>query len=266
MTDLGVWVYGVCADPGAANTDAADTATAFGDARGVDGEVVRVVRAADLAAVVGSVDLARFGEDGLRRNLNDLDQLEQIARAHHSVVGIVAQRRPVAPTRLATVYDDDDRVREVLEEHAEAFRATLDHIAGRHEWGVKAYARNRIGDSEPSPPPTSGSDYLRQRQAALNATNESRRAATATVESIHERLADVAVVAREHRPQDPQLTGDKRVMLLNGAYLVEDEAADRFRGEVAAAAREQDELDVQLTGPWPPYSFAIIDAEDPRWP
>jgi Gas vesicle synthesis protein GvpL/GvpF len=254
MTEFGVWVYAVCAD-----TDGA----MLGGARGVDGEAVRLVRGADLAAVVGTVDLATFGEDGLQRSLNDLEQLERIARAHHSVVGIAAEYGPVAPTRLATVYDDDDRVRGVLEHHAGAFRAALDEITGRHEWGLKAYAKDKHVEAEPSPRPASGSAYLRQRQAMLNARNASRQAAVAAADSIHERVAQLAVTARQHRPQDPQLTGDDRVMLLNGAYLVEDDAAERIRATVSALARDHGELDLQLTGPWPPYSFAIVNVEDP---
>ena len=255
MTDVGVWVYAVCID--------FDGALLAG-ARGVDGEQVRLVRTADLAAVVGSVDLATFGEDGLRRSLNDIQELERIARAHHGVVGITAQAGPVAPTRLATVYGDDARVRDVLTAHSEEFRAALDHISGRHEWGVKAFVRDRpvVADSAPTVS-TSGSAYLRQRKAALTAKNASRQAAVGAAEAIHVRVARLAVAAREHRPQDPQLAGDNRVMLLNGAYLVDDEAADRFRVTVSAFADEQTELDLQLTGPWPPYSFAIVNADEP---
>jgi hypothetical protein len=44
-------------------------------------------------------------------------------------------------------------------------------------------------------------------------------------------------------------------MVFNGAYLVTDR--DRFSGELASAARALEDAGVQLelTGPWPPYNF-----------
>lgn len=249
MTESGVWVYAVgtgLEDPWLLET------------RGVDGEALRLVRAAELAAVVGTVDLIRFGEEGLRRSLNDLDQLESIARAHHDVVDVVAFRSPVAPTRLATLYEDDDRVHAMLESHADAFRAALRRVAGRREWGVKAYAMAQpIPDDAGAP--LSGADYLRRQQTKLNARNAARRSAVAAAETIHSGLSAVAVAALLHRPQDAQLTGDERAMLLNGAYLVAENASDAFRDRVVTMADAQTELEVQLTGPWPPYSFAVVD-------
>jgi Gas vesicle synthesis protein GvpL/GvpF len=234
--------------------------------RGVDDETPHQVRAGDLAAVVGSVDLDRFGADGLRRSLNDLDQLAAIARAHHAVVEVAAAARPTAPARLATVYDDEDRVREMLEVHRDAFVDTLDHVAGRQEWGVKAYGvAQSAGAPEspesPEPTPTTGAAYLRQRRAALSARDASRRQVSAGAEAIHERLASLAVDARRHRPQDPQLSGDTRSMVLNNAYLVDVDNAETFARAVTGLLDAHPELAVELTGPWPPYSFAVIEEE-----
>jgi hypothetical protein len=255
MTGRGVWVYAV---------GTAVEEPWLGKTRGVDGEPVRVVRDGGLAAVVGSVDLARFGEDGLQRSLNDLDQLERIARAHHDVVDAVALRSAVAPTRLATIYEDDSAVRAMLQRHGDAFRSALQQVSGRQEWGVKGYVRAQPAPSADQVTPASGTDYLRQRQAMLNARNASRRSAVAAADAIHTRLRSIAVAARQHRPQDPHLTGDDRSMLLNGAYLVADDLADRFREEVSSVAGAQSELEVQLTGPWPPYSFTAVDDEGSR--
>ena len=54
-------------------------------------------------------------------------------------------------------------------------------------------------------------------------------------------------------------------MVLNGAYLVADADADRFHATAAElAARHQAggaevELEVEVTGPWPPYNFVRLD-------
>ncbi|MGW4502371.1 GvpL/GvpF family gas vesicle protein [Micromonospora sp. NPDC004336] len=74
--DTGVWLHGVVREADAALL----AATA-----GMDGAPVRAVRAAGLAAVVSAAPLSEYGEDALRRNLEELAWLERAARAHHVV-------------------------------------------------------------------------------------------------------------------------------------------------------------------------------------
>jgi gas vesicle protein GvpL/GvpF len=74
-------------------------------------------------------------------------------------------------------------------------------------------------------------------------------------------LSRIAVATRHHRAQDPQLSGRADLMVLNGgAYLVDDRRAGDFAA--AADALRENDLDVELTGPWPPYSFTISDPGD----
>ena len=67
------------------------------------GETVRVVIAGDLAAVVGTVGLDEFGEQALRRHLEDLDWLSAKATAHDAVISAIARFGSVILVRLATV-------------------------------------------------------------------------------------------------------------------------------------------------------------------
>jgi Gas vesicle synthesis protein GvpL/GvpF len=252
----GVWVYAICRGL---------DAEVLGELRGVDGETPRALGPDELTAVVGSVDLERFSADGLRRSLNDLDLLTAMARAHHAVVEAAATTRPTAPARLATVYDDDDGVLEMLADHRDSLTAALDHVAGRQEWGVKAYVAGRPGAAnEPAAAaPTTGTAYLSQRRNALQAREASQRQVTAGAGALAERLVPLAVDVHRHRPQDPQLSGDTRTMVLNDAYLVEADDAEAFANTVNGLADAHPELAVELTGPWPPYSFAVIEEVNP---
>lgn len=269
----GVYLYAVA--------EAAGTGPA--DLTGVEGIPVRPITRAGLVAYVSTVPLERFGEEPLRRSLEDLDWVEETARAHHGVVEAVAETVPAAPVRLATVYSGDEQVRALLDRRHDDFRAVLSQIAGRREWGVKAYA----GQAEPSPvgapdaPDASGAAgagepaeaespgraYLRRRQASLRGREERWREAAARADHVHATLAAVAAASRRHRPQDPRLSGRPEWMVLNGAYLVEEGREEEFAA-VLDALRGQG-LDLQLTGPWAPYSFIAVDfgatdTEDPR--
>ena len=72
----------------------------------------------------------------------------------------------------------------------------------------------------------------------------------------------LAVAARCHPPQDPRLTGESARMVLNGAYLLDDEHIDEFLAAAAALDDRHPGLRVGVTGPWPPYSFATVDEKD----
>lgn len=235
---------------------------------GVGGGPVHAVEADGLAAVVSAVDLAEFGEEALRRNLEDLAWLESVARAHHHVADAVARFGPVVPARLATVYLDDARVGAVLAERRNGLTAALDRVDGRLEWGVKAYAVAEpavagTGDPASGAGEGPGRAYLRRRQARIAATEQSQQAASDGADQLHAAVGGLAVAARRHPPQDRRLSGTPDWMVLNGAYLVDAAGATEFADSVRRLVSGYPTLRVELTGPWPPYSFAAVDDEEP---
>ncbi|MEQ4715215.1 GvpL/GvpF family gas vesicle protein [Nonomuraea sp. B19D2] len=263
MTDSGTYVYAV-----------ARSAVECPDGVGP----VRTIAGAGLVAYVSTVPLAEFGEEPLRRSLEDLDWLAVTARAHHHVVEAVAAATPTAPVRLVTVYAGDDQVRDLLERRRDDFLEVLSRVTGRREWGVKVYVspgasppETRNGDEGAASPAVAeddeavagsvrkpGTAYLQRRRASLRDREQTRRQLVGRADHIHTTLSALAVASCRHRAQDPQLSGRKEVMLLNGAYLV-DEGRDE---EFAATARGLggEGVEVRVTGPWAPYSFTVMEA------
>src|SRR5690606_41778188 len=130
-------------------------------AAGVDGGAVEGVAAAGLRALVSAAPAAAFGEDGLRRRLEDLDWLDANARAHEAVLAAAMAGGPVLPLRFATVFRRRDQLAAVLDRHAAELHAEADRIAGHPEWGAKARVdlaargrgldRQRAGEREADP-------------------------------------------------------------------------------------------------------------------
>ncbi len=271
--DNGVWTYAI--------TEHARLSGPEGDVdlswlTGIGEEKVRTITCSGLTALVSDVSLAEFGEAALRENLENLDWLDEVARLHHYVIDAAARLFPLLPVRLATVYGDDTAVCTALTDHRDQLRDTLRRLGGRVEWGVKAYAapeseseaervpaaREPVGagaGTSPSPNGGTGLAYLKRRRAELAAGRESRTGAVNGAREVHARLAGHAEAAMLRPPQSAQLSGIRLPMLLNAAYLVKVGDGTSFTAAVAGEATAHPELRIELTGPWPPYSFAGDD-------
>jgi hypothetical protein len=232
---------------------------------GVDGEPVRTVHRGELTAVVGSVSPREYGEEALRRNFEDLDWLGEKARVHDAVVQAAVRAGTTVPLRFATVCHDDRRVRSLLAERRLDFEAALARVAGRAEWGVKGYAdpdvpaQSRGSDSIENTRVGAGAAYLSRRRAQLSAKEDRERQAAAFADDAHVSLMRLAVAGRRHPAQHRLLSGTRDWMVLNGTYLVEDDRAEEFAATVEELRDERGSTRLELTGPWPPYSFTGID-------
>lgn len=236
-----VWVYAVTADLGA------DQVCGL---TGVAGEPVRVVTESGLGAVVGSVSDEQFGERSRSRLLANLGRIETVGRAHHKVVASTASAGPVVPLRLATTYPDDATIRTLLAAHRADLTTMLQVFAGRQEWGVKVYAKpwaDAADGSRATAPGEPGPQSGREWQWVT---------AEAWAEKISQALSAIAVATRRNPSPGPPPDDRASWPLLHAAYLLSTERAGEF-GEIARALTAQnDALRADVTGPWPPYSFA----------
>lgn len=215
-----VWVYAI--------TEALDPDQLAG-LTGAGGEPVRAVTEAGLTAVVGSVDAQAFGEQARASLLSDLVSIEQLGRAHHEVIARVAAEGPVLPLRLATVYPDDQTVRTLLGRSSAEFEVMLESFRGTEEWGVKVY----LGTAAADPP-------------------------DACADMIDRALSGIAVATRRSAAAEPQAGGSEKSLVLHAAYLLNSDRADEFTAVARALARSHEGARADLTGPWPPYSFADL--------
>ncbi|MPY58131.1 GvpL/GvpF family gas vesicle protein [Streptomyces spongiae] len=264
-----------------------EAARAVADLRGVAGEPIRLLEFADgttdgtpgLAAAVGPVPAADFDEAPLKANLEDLSWLEATARAHHAVVAPLTGRGiALLPLRLVTVYRDEDRVRQALDARRDDFLPLLDRVTGHVELGVKIYA---APDSTPPEQKTDqetgqgtdqrtgqetahgkrlgiGRAYLAGIRRRKRTAEDSWHAATRSASHITETAGALAADRVAHRPQSGDLAGPvPGPNVSNDAYLVPENSVDDFRTSVLAAAEKFPGVQVEVTGPWAPYSFAL---------
>ncbi|GAA2728671.1 GvpL/GvpF family gas vesicle protein [Streptomyces nogalater] len=226
---------------------------------GVAGAPAGLLHHHGLVAVVSTVPEADFGEEALKAHLEDLDWLAATARAHQGVVDALTTVTTPLPLRLATVFRDDSAVRVMIEAREDHFRALLDRLDGRVEWGVKVYAEETAEPAGAEPAaaakPASGRDYLRLRRARGQAKEETWQRAERFAHALHERLAGHAEDFRLHPPQNSALSKASGLNVLNAAYLVPRAHSEEFVELVDRTKDEAPGFRVELTGPWAAYSF-----------
>jgi Gas vesicle synthesis protein GvpL/GvpF len=222
-----------------------------------------IVREGSLAAVASEVPVEDFGEAQLRAHLADMDWVERTARRHEDVLDQLRSRATVIPMRMCTVYRTEGGIREMLRRESPALEGALVHLRGKTEWGVKLFADRAKATSVLSAqsaeggPGSSGTAYMERKRREQEDTERAaqliERAATEIHESLRAAAADGLVVPA----QRPEASGRREEMVLNGVYLVEDEAEDEFHERARALQSEFAWCGIELeeTGPWPAYNF-----------
>jgi hypothetical protein len=229
---------------------------------GVAGEEVRAVEERGLVGIVGLVPVKDF---------HDPRWLEGAVTAHHLVIRTLARTRNVVPLHFATACEDDDRVRSLLAERHTEFVSALDRVAGRTEWGVKAYVgtsaqgtegrhHDRRDDRDDRAYVGEGPGtacLVRHRvHQERQAHGQIQEVLTEEAEEIDAALQEFAV---ESAPSHPRPAG---TLILNTAYLVPDINAQEFAAAVEALGRRFDGVRIDLLGPWPAYTFTGGDITD----
>ncbi|MGY0058953.1 GvpL/GvpF family gas vesicle protein [Streptomyces sp. LZ34] len=225
---------------------------------------VRTLAAGPLTAVVQDVSAVDFAEDALRQRLTDRDELERCARAHHEVIMAASAVTPTVPLPFATLYLGDARVRAALREKEESFLSALGRFTGRVEWGVKVYTAPAPPASSPAPPPGaapgagagSGRAYLDRVRTRHQTREQHQNEALQAAERVDAVVRGLAVAARRLRPHGVEVTGAHRTHVLNAAYLVDSARESELRAALEALRREETAVQIELSGPWAPYSFA----------
>jgi hypothetical protein len=227
-------------------------ATRLGEVWGVGNEPVEVLAQADLGVVVSDVDV------GLLEEVNDATDaasLGTLAQRHHAVVREVAgASKSLLPFRLGTLVPDRDAARRYLVDSAGVLAPALRRVDSCREWGVTVYeGRQERAAREPEPSPTesSGTAYLLRRRQEIAQEQDLRRARARAGTDVHTALVAHVVDSTAGRSR-------REGVLVCKNYLVREEAEPAF---FQAVDRSGDDLlacglRLEVSGPWPPYSFA----------
>ena len=153
---------------------------------------------------------------------------ERDLERHAAVLSMVAGRNAVAPAPVGTVFRDRAALVRWIELHYHALHESLAYLDGR------LVARVHIVKRDP--------------ESAVEGAALAARAAD-VLKNLRAQAAAMVPLKTE------QLTG----IVLSGAFLVERDKWGTFTSAVGAAGAAHPDLDIRVTGPWPPYDFVRLD-------
>lgn len=228
---------------------------------------------AGLCAVVSRVDACEFGESNLRRNLDDLSWVAAETTNHERIIEAIMRNHCVIPFRFATLFKTDDSLRSQLRAHGGQFRALLEQVDHKAEWGVKAYCdfdklERDIHDGEST---ASGVDQAicstspgkafllgKKRRETTKAAVADRAGCYA--EQIVQALQPVSVQTRTTELMPEGEAEGYGAMILNAAFLVRNGDARAFVDATNALAERYagTGIFIECSGPWPPYNFCDL--------
>jgi hypothetical protein len=200
---------------------------------GIDGsQLVAAAVANSLDAVVSDVQTsgAQAGETAIL--------------AHAAVVEeLAAVNEALLPARFGHGFAGEDALVAAIEGRVAQVRDALERVRGCVELGLRVFEENAGANGSDG---SSGRDYMVGR---LQKVRRAEQIAT----DVHDALAANARESTSSVLASPQL-------LLSAAYLLPRAEVDSFREALGETERRHPRLTFVCTGPWPPYSFALIES------
>jgi len=224
----------------------------------------------DLYAVVRNVGESEFGQEGLKKNMADLEWVKTNATLHEGIIDQVMKNVCVIPFKFGTLFNTDESLKPMLEEYGDEFKTILSKLENKEEWGVKIYCdtgklkagvvndepeileiENQISFSLPGK-----AFFLEKKKAELLAQSANARVNEYSQESF-QLLKELSFEARINKLLPKEVTEREDDMVLNSAFLIgKDEVGDFINMvDTLKMHYENNGFFIDCTGPWPPYNF-----------
>lgn len=237
--------------------------------RGMDGKGrLYAIENEGLFVIVSDIGLDEYGEEEMASKGEDVNWLKEKAAAFMDIILQVTAFTDIIPMKFLTIFKTEERVRSIITDNLAQFQEDFMKIKGRKELSLKIYCDDKkykestvAQDVEEFEKTLAGKAkgaafFLRKKfDTELNDKIQSRicTAANSMIDSLKAECVDTKInklLARE-------LTGVDLPMIQNCSFLVDNKNEESFRNTVGKLADEYSTKGfmLNLSGPWPPYSF-----------
>ncbi len=234
---------------------------------------LRYISAGGFFIVVKTVGDDEFSEENLKKNLADLSWLETNVREHIDVINRITEQNIVIPFKFGTIFKTEDGLEKFIDEYGDSLVENLLYVEWKEEWAVKIYCDRKIlctqidelsagaADLEKQIMASSpGKAFLLKRKKSDLVGNEMDRLCKIYGQEYYDEFLKLSDAARLSNLLPMEFSGRQDEMILNVAYLVSRERVVDLVSSVRFLKKRYGGLgfDIELTGPWPPFSFISI--------
>jgi hypothetical protein len=243
---------------------------------GVDGQnSLAVATYQDLAAVWSPVPVEDFCGPEAEERLQDLTWIGPRVIRHQEVVAGVMRHSAVLPVRFGTIFASLANLEKVLQRHSDTIAEFLDRLTDQEEWAVKgmldrAEAKDKLislklaREAESLEALSPGKRYFEEQRLRAACNQELQRWLQKVCREVWADLRDYAAEVQERRLLSRETTGSDQDMVWNWALLIPRQAVGGFKTRIQDinAQYAHRGLRLEVSGPWPPYSFCpALDME-----
>ncbi|HEV8428760.1 MAG TPA: GvpL/GvpF family gas vesicle protein [Pyrinomonadaceae bacterium] len=220
----------------------ADLETFDNELGGVSGATVQVLKVEDLSVLVSTVEVVPATQEN--------------ALAHAAVVRSVFAQTTLVPFRFGTL-GTEQQLRNYVTSHRVAFTNKLAQLRGCVEMDLKIVWRRSGAKATPSNQPVigPGTAFLRAKRRELLGDEQTAAQRAELSGLLREELGSLI------KDEEMELQPSPTVVLAKVFHLVESSKLEQYREKIAGVVETRREMQVSMSGPWPPYSFANIELE-----
>lgn len=222
----------------------------------------------DITAVLSQVMLEEFVGQAAEERMHDITWITPRACRHQEVIEQIGRQTDLFPARFGTIFSTDDVLANLIQQHHEQIRTFLDSVQGHAEWSLKGYLDRNKAVTELSTAALSaeaqrlerlavGARYFEEKKIQAAAAKQSNYRLKTVLNALMQNLDGVATRHCCRTLLSRKATGAETDMVLNGAFLVANDCLEDFRNKTDEfnQTHAQAGLVLELSGPWPPYSF-----------
>jgi len=256
-----LYVYAIARDAAIPETEAVDGSRRFGS-----------VTAGGVSATFTPVPAAEFSQAVIDQRAGDLEWLGAIGYRHQAVMTELMKSTAIVPLRAFTLFSGEATLRAYLEQHHDLLEKSLARLDGKQEWTLRieleparwseavagrVESLRALQDDIASAAP--GKAFLLRKKLDDEKKKASHVAEDALVGEIEQAVLGrigCETVAESRQRRDgafPQIN-----VLINRD---EESVLQELQAELSARY-EPEGVTLALSGPWPPYTFAVA-AERP---
>jgi hypothetical protein len=234
-------------------------------------DVFRVTEG-ELSAIVREVPLDEYSEDAIKARVQDYEWLVRSASEHQDTLALVHRHIPILPAKFGTIYPSDQAVRDALANTAGGVLALLNKLDGCDEWALHLFGNEETlreatlaSDEELSrlrrelETATPGRAYMLRQRIADRVAIAVDEFQDQVIRDVFQSIRHLIIEFQSDPPNDELRTNAGESEIARASMLVHREQSDAFLDVVDSWPARDSGVRMEVTGPWPPYSFTQVE-------